>query len=127
MASAVARLVLRVFGFHRVTQVVRHLTRTTRCPASATDVLTALRTVDMGARWLPCRVACLERTLAAVLLLAIRRRGVSWNVGVHTPPFTMHAWLTDGNGQTVGEPAGTVAYRPLVVISPSYPKNRSTT
>lgn len=47
--------------------------------------------------------ACLERSVAVLLLCASRRIRVRWCVGVRTPPFESHAWIEAG-GQPVREP-----------------------
>lgn len=117
-AATLVWLALHALGFQRVTGVVRWLAARGLRPAGAADVLPVLLAIDTGAAWLPFRVACLERSLAAVLLLAVRRRGVTWQVGFRTPPFAMHAWLTDATGAIIGEHSSTSAYQPLVVAIP---------
>ena len=126
-AATLARFALRTLGFHRVITMVRWLAARTRYSATTEDVLGVLRAIDTAAAWLPFRVACLERSLAAVCLLAVRRRGVVWQVGVRTPPFAMHAWLTTQTGEILGEPESTVAYQPLIKMTPSIENERSTT
>lgn len=120
------RLALRLVRFDHVTHAVRWLAGTTRQPAKLEEVLSTLRAVDAGAEWIPVRMACLERSLTAVILLAGRRRGVTWQMGVRTPPLAAHAWLADANGEPIGEPPTTAAYRPLITISAPH-ANRSTT
>lgn len=126
-AATLARIALRALSFHRVIVIVRWLAARTRYPATIEDVLGVLRAIDAAAAWLPFRVACLERSLAAVCLLAARRRGVVWQVGVRTPPFAMHAWLTASTGESIGEPQSTVAYQPLIQVTPSTENEWSTT
>lgn len=127
VAATLARSALRVLRFHRVTALVRWLAPRTRRPACTADVLIILAAIDRAAAWLPFRVACLERSLAAVLLLAVHRKGVTWQIGVRTPPFALHAWLTDTMGRPVGERESTVAYQPLVRVSPFLESERSFT
>lgn len=121
--ALVVRLVLRVARFDRVTTAVRWLAGTTRRAATTEEVTRVLRAVDAGAAWVPIRVACLERSLTAVVLLAARRGGVTWQMGVRTPPLASHAWLVDATGKPIGEPPTTAAYRPLIAISS--PTNRT--
>lgn len=108
---------LRVLPFARATTIARWLARRARRPATDREVLSVLRAIDSGARFVPFRVACLERSLGAVLLLGVRRRGVTWCQGFRTPPFESHAWLADKAGEPLGEPPTTMAYRRLLVIS----------
>lgn len=123
----VVRLAVRAARFDRVTTAMRWLAGTTRRDATREEVLGVLRAVDAGAAWVPLRIACLERSLTAVVLLAARRRGVTWHMGIRTPPLAAHAWLVDSAGEQIGEPATTVAYQPLITISAPTIPNRSTT
>lgn len=116
----IVRLALRTARFNHVVAAVRWLAGTTRRDATPEQVMRVLHVVDAGASWVPVRIACLERSLTAVVLLAAGRRGVTWQIGVRTPPLTVHAWLVDATtGDPIGEPSTTAAYRPLITISAS--------
>lgn len=126
LIGLMVRLTVRAARFDHVTAAVRWLVSTTRRDATRDEVLRVLRAVDAGAVWVPVRIACLERSLTAVVLLAARRSGVTWQMGVRTPPLAAHAWLVDPRGEPIGEASTTAAYRPLITISaPTFP-NRST-
>jgi hypothetical protein len=126
LAGLLVRIALRTARFDRITSAVRWLAGTTRRDATRDDLLRVLQAVDAGASWLPVRIACLERSLTAVVLLATHRSGVTWRMGVRTPPVAAHAWLVDPAGELVGEPPTTAAYQPLITISPPTNPNRST-
>jgi hypothetical protein len=111
-------LALRVLRFDHVTTVVRWLARNARRDATSAEILRTLRAIDAGSRFVPVRVACLERSLAAVMLLATWRRGARWHMGLRTPPITSHAWVTDSGGEPIGEQASVMAYRTMLMISP---------
>lgn len=81
----IVRLALRVARFNQVMAAVRWLAGTTRHDATRDEVMHALHAVDAAAAWVPFRIACMERSLTAVVLLAARRRGVTWQMGVRTP------------------------------------------
>jgi hypothetical protein len=117
-AGLVARAAVRLLRFDHVTTSARWLQRLASRRATPDETLSALRAVDAGAALLPFRVACLERSLAALLLLAARRRGVTWRIGVRTPPITIHAWLADASGEPIGESSPVGDYRPLLTILP---------
>lgn len=73
----------------------------------------------INAMWTFCRyrVACVERAVAAVVALAMIRRGVTWCHGVKARPVALHAWV-EVDGVPVGEaadPRGT--YHVLFTIS----------
>lgn len=125
--ALIVRIAVRTARFDQVTAAIRWLASTTRSEACPDEVMRVLRAVDAGAAWVPVRIACLERSLTAVVLLAAGRSGVTWHMGVRTPPLVAHAWLVDPRGEPIGEPSTTAAYRPLITISaPTFP-NRSTT
>ncbi|MGH3451178.1 MAG: lasso peptide biosynthesis B2 protein [Haloechinothrix sp.] len=121
-ALVVVHIALRTLGFDRTQRLTRHLMRTTRRIADADRVLRALAATDAAAAWVPFRVACLERSLAAQLLLIARRQATEWRVGVRAHPLAMHAWLTDAAGAAIGEPVEPVGYQPLVAIRPDHPR-----
>lgn len=114
----IVHLALRVTRFNHVTAAIRWLAGTTRRHATPGEVISMLHAVDTAATVIPVRVACLERSLTAVVLLAARRRGVTWQLGVRIPPLATHAWLADATGTPIGEPWTTSAYRPLITVSP---------
>jgi hypothetical protein len=64
----------------------------------------ASRTVDAvqwAARWFPGRAACLEQSLAAVLLALVARRRLDWCLGSAPDPYRFHAWVAvDGKPVT---------------------------
>lgn len=81
--------------------------------AEADQVVTAVRWVS---RWMPFRIACLEESIAVVLVLAARRRGVTWCHGIAPDPVQFHAWIqTDGS--PIAEPLTTSQYTVLRTIS----------
>jgi hypothetical protein len=127
ITALIVRLAVRAARFDHVTAAARWLASTTRREATHEEVLRVLRAVDAGATWVPLRIACLERSLTAVVLLAARRRGVTWQMGIRTPPLAAHAWLVDAGGELVGEAATTAAYQPLITICTPVNPNRSTT
>jgi Transglutaminase-like superfamily/Coenzyme PQQ synthesis protein D (PqqD) len=59
--------------------------------------------VHRAARWYPGRAACLELSLAAVLLAALFRLRLDWCLGAAADPYRFHAWVETG-GQPVPEP-----------------------
>lgn len=126
-AGLVVRTAVRLLRFDHVTTSAQWLQRLASRRATPEEILSALHAVDAGAALLPFRVACLERSLAALLLLAARRRGVTWRMGVRTPPITTHAWLADAAGEPIGESSPVAGYRPLLTISSIITTNQRNT
>ncbi|MFE3995924.1 lasso peptide biosynthesis B2 protein [Streptomyces goshikiensis] len=62
-------------------------------PASTAHARAAVRSVRWAARAVPARIACLEESTAASLLLAAGGRGNVWRHGVATDPIRLHAWI----------------------------------
>jgi hypothetical protein len=86
--------------------------------ADTTSAREAVRSVRWAARGVPARVACLEESTAASLLLACTGRGGAWRHGVATDPVRLHAWICDDLGRPVEEPAQTYAYTVLNTPDP---------
>ncbi|MFD8987870.1 lasso peptide biosynthesis B2 protein [Streptomyces goshikiensis] len=82
-------------------------------PASAVHARTAVRSVRWAARAIPARVACLEESTAASVLLAAGGRGNAWRHGVAADPIRLHAWICDEHGRPVEEPGHTGDYTPI--------------
>lgn len=121
----VVRLALIALPFDRIKVIIRRVIESARRPATPEQVIRVLAAIDQASRWSPVRLACLERSLSAAILLAARGRGVTWRMGVRTPPFAAHAWIADDSGQPIGEPSSTATYQPLLTISWTDHLNRS--
>jgi hypothetical protein len=90
---ALAHLLLRL-SFRRSLALVRRSRRSWCRDALRPDG--ASRTVDAvqaAARWYPGRAACLEQSLAAVLLALVARRRLDWCLGSAPDPYRFHAWV----------------------------------
>lgn len=99
-------------------RIIALLTAAARWPhrrAEHAAVQYALHCVRNLAAIVPFRVACLEETAAAMLVLALTGRRAGWCHGVAADPIRFHAWITL-DGQPVAEPAGTSRYTPLLQI-----------
>ncbi|MER6359483.1 lasso peptide biosynthesis B2 protein [Kitasatospora sp. NPDC001527] len=80
---------------------------------SARHASLAVRSVRWAARAFPARVACLEESVAASLLLLLGGRGGAWRHGVATDPIRLHAWICDVHGLPVEEPEQTGDCTPI--------------
>jgi hypothetical protein len=84
------------------------LVRTSRrkwCRRAATlpQARTSVAAVSHAARHYPGRAACLEQSLAAVLMTAVARRRLDWCLGSAHDPYRFHAWV-EVAGQAVSAP-----------------------
>lgn len=103
-------------SFARILRLITAATwRRGAAPAEARHVDEALESVRVVASVLPFRIACLEETAAAMLVLALTGRRAGWCHGVAADPIRLHAWIAL-NGQPIGEPASTNHYTPLIRI-----------
>ena len=59
--------------------------------------------VSRAADHYPGRAACLERSLASVLLAALVRSRLDWCLGSIPDPYRFHAWV-ESNGRAVDDP-----------------------
>lgn len=72
-------------------------------PATVDEAARITAAVQQAGRHRAGRVACLECSLATVLLAVLRRRAVDWCIGARMMPYASHAW-NEVDGQAIGEP-----------------------
>jgi Transglutaminase-like superfamily/Coenzyme PQQ synthesis protein D (PqqD) len=84
-----------------------------RRAASPRQAADAVAAVSRAARWYPGRAACLEQSLAAVLVTAVRRRRLDWCLGSIPDPYRFHAWV-----EVAGQPVPTpqVGYSRILAV-----------
>ncbi|WP_051433264.1 lasso peptide biosynthesis B2 protein [Promicromonospora kroppenstedtii] len=119
-AALVVTLVVRSLGpperaMSRLTNLVATAAGLTTTPSATGEAEQAVCAVRWASRWAPFRVACLEESAAAVLVLALRRRSVTWCHGVAPDPVQFHAWI-QAHGSPVAEPPTTSRYTVLRAI-----------
>jgi hypothetical protein len=116
MALLLAIVLLRL-PFPWAIGVVSALRRPARKPATVETTAEVLSAIDHAARWCPCRVACLEQALAAVLASAFGGLRLDWAIGVAEDPYRFHAWV-EAEGQAVvpADDAGFSDFRRVLVM-----------
>ncbi|MGH3814373.1 MAG: lasso peptide biosynthesis B2 protein [Pseudonocardiaceae bacterium] len=102
-------------SFSRIVALLTASTRRPRRRAEPASVEHALYCVRNVASVLPFRVACLEETAAAMLVLALTGQRAGWCHGIAADPIRLHAWIAL-DGHPVAEPASTSRYTPLLHI-----------
>ncbi|MFI1885015.1 lasso peptide biosynthesis B2 protein [Streptomyces jumonjinensis] len=116
MTLLVTTLVVRQFGRRRTRfgRLVRLAETGKNLPPASSEYATlVVRSVRWAARALPARIACLEESTAAALLLAAGGRGRAWRHGIATDPIRLHAWICDMHGRPIEEPVQTGHYTPI--------------
>ncbi|MGH3811523.1 MAG: lasso peptide biosynthesis B2 protein, partial [Pseudonocardiaceae bacterium] len=103
----------------RLIALLRRATaRTTRLATNA-EAHRAVHAVRQAGLFLPGRLACLEESVAVVLMLAASRRRVTWCHGLAADPVRLHAWVETSHGEPVAEPPSTLRYTTLLTVPPS--------
>jgi hypothetical protein len=74
-----------------------------RGESSLRQARTTVTAVSRAARRYPGRAACLEQSLAAVMMAAAARRRLDWCLGSAPDPYRFHAWV-EVAGQAVAGP-----------------------
>ncbi|MGH3930567.1 MAG: lasso peptide biosynthesis B2 protein [Pseudonocardiaceae bacterium] len=115
VVTAASTIALRALRLQRIERLARGLVHAAPRPVDATEIEAMLAAIDRACRWIPARVACLERSLAVVLWCGLRRRSVCWRIGVRALPFTAHSWV-EVAGQPVGELTPVHSYQPILTI-----------
>jgi hypothetical protein len=113
---AVKRSGASATAMRRLVTAVRLASSTCRRPATPRQATQAVEAVRRAAWRSPGRTACLEESVATVLLLAARRLAVVWCHGVAADPVRLHAWVQTWDGTTAAEPGTTRAYTPVLTI-----------
>jgi Transglutaminase-like superfamily len=107
-----AGLLLLRLPFPRVVHVVAWIKGRCRRPATPQEARTAALAARWAGQWSPGRAACLENSIAAVLIAAVKGQAVHWCIGGRTAPYAAHAWIETDAGPA-GEPAND---RPCVLL-----------
>jgi hypothetical protein len=93
LALVVASVFLRC-SFRASFRLVRRSRRSwCRRAASPRQAAVAVTAVSQAARWYPGRAACLEQSLAAVLVAVMQRQRLDWCLGSAPDPYRFHAWV----------------------------------
>ncbi|TXL83968.1 lasso peptide biosynthesis B2 protein [Streptomyces sp. IB2014 016-6] len=100
---------------HAITLLSASTARTVR-PATPEQATRAVNAVRRAGWYSPGRTACLEESVAGVLLLGSRRLSVRWCHGIAPDPIRLHAWVQTMDGADVAEPSSTRAYTPVLTI-----------
>lgn len=116
VALVVAIVLLRL-PFSWAIQAVSMLRRPAGKLATAKATAEVLTAVDRAAGRFPCRVACLERTLAAVLASALCGLRLDWAIGVAEDPYRFHAWVeAEGKAIVPADDSAFPDFRRVLVL-----------
>jgi Transglutaminase-like superfamily/Coenzyme PQQ synthesis protein D (PqqD) len=105
-------LLVRCSSFRVQLVLVRTVRRRGRRPAAVGQAAATVAAVDWAVRCYPGRAACLEQSLAAVLLAAAAGRRLDWCLGALADPYRFHAWV-EAEGRPVpalGDPRSSLGY-----------------
>lgn len=99
----------------RLTRLLTSATQLPGRPATKEQAETVAHAVRRAAHGLPGRIACLEESVAVVLILAASGRRVTWCHGAAADPIRLHAWV-EIDARPVAEPPSTLRYARLRTI-----------
>lgn len=96
---------LRLASLHRLLTLMRFLKRHTVRAASVEETNSLVGALPQSVVRMFISTACLESSLATMLATLLRRRSLTWHLGVRTRPFGAHAWVECGGRRfEEGEP-----------------------
>jgi hypothetical protein len=114
-----AAVALLRFPFSTVIRVVTTVRQAlARRVASQADGRASVAAVERMSKYAPVRIACMEISLASVLLCALRGRALDWCFGHSADPIAFHSWV-EANGEPVLDPADepiATLYRKVLVV-----------
>ncbi|MFD7656784.1 lasso peptide biosynthesis B2 protein [Actinosynnema sp. NPDC059797] len=121
LATSIAVTVARVLARQkpkRIKATLAHL-RTGARPATIGEAQHARDSVLTVSPRCSGEQACLQRSIASVLLCRMRGVTPTWCVGVlAAPPFAAHAWI-EAEGRSIGEQLDSTCYRRLIEVGPA--------
>ncbi|MHB1312595.1 MAG: lasso peptide biosynthesis B2 protein [Gemmatimonadaceae bacterium] len=114
---SVVRLLLRLYPFGRVREIVDRWAAATGAAPDATFAGAVRRAVDRAARTIPGS-SCLPQALTAELMLRRAGRSARVSIGVAPDgqPLDAHAWVESAGILVTGDSADLHRYRTLVVF-----------
>ncbi|MDX3232548.1 lasso peptide biosynthesis B2 protein [Streptomyces sp. ME19-01-6] len=117
LGLAAALLLLRCAPIRTSITAAHALTRARRRPAAAHEAdLLLLAVRRAGLSW-PGRSACLEESLGCFFAAWLRGRRVTWVIGARTAPAAAHAWIQAGEEVIGQDPSDRVwPYTPALLI-----------
>lgn len=112
LAVLLSRLPFRIT--HATVRGLRRYHRRQATPQTLSKIVEA---VDRAAPYSLGRAACMEKSLAAVLLSAFIGRRADWCIGMLPDPYRFHAWVETAGNPVKGkeEPSATYYLRVLTV------------
>ncbi|WP_201846264.1 lasso peptide biosynthesis B2 protein [Myceligenerans indicum] len=102
-------------SMRRIIRLLAVATRPASRPATTAHATRAVEAVRWVAHKVPARIACLEESVAAILVLTVRRRRATWSHGVAPDPVQFHAWI-EVDDAPVAEPPSTSRFTALLTI-----------
>lgn len=107
LASVTAFLVLLMAAlliktpFRMAYATVQFTRRWCRSEMPVTRAARIVTAIEYSARFYPGRAACMEKSLAAVLMAAFTGRRLNWCLGAAPDPYRFHAWVETGDEPVV--------------------------
>ncbi|MFE7190291.1 lasso peptide biosynthesis B2 protein [Kitasatospora sp. NPDC057541] len=114
LAVAAGRLLAAAASPDRLERLLRRLSAGAR-PASYAEAFKAREDV-VAVSGRCAGQYCLERSLAAVLLVRARGGWADWVSGVNLAPFAAHAWI-EVDGKPVGEPLRLDGFHKNILVT----------
>lgn len=103
VALALSTVLVHAAPLRCTLAAARGAKRVSRRPATRVEAREAVEAVRWAGRFFPSRAACLETSLAALLVCVAHGRSVDWCIGCRFDPCEAHAWI-EADRCPVGEP-----------------------
>lgn len=113
-------LLMKVVPFHVVISIMTAIANRRSKAASLQRLDAATAVVGDASRWLPFRLACLERSLSIFLFLSSQGLGCIWHIGWKSPPLALHAWVTTREGCASSSEFEADSYEDIITCPPCH-------
>lgn len=93
IALAVAYLSLRLLSLEKISILLKIFKRQSFHQITIHEAEVIWAAVRKSSLYFPGRTACLEFSLASTIFALVKRRSLTWCVGVAIDPIRAHAWI----------------------------------
>lgn len=115
IALSTACILIRFFNLETIIQFVRWFKQKCDRTIDQKEAWIIWCTVHRAKKVLWTRIACLESSLAFILLALSKKLSADWCIGVKLAPFESHAWI-EVNGSPFQEPNNIQCFTKIFTV-----------
>lgn len=114
-ALAFAWILIKFFSVQQISQYLKRWKNRCEVQLTKEEGMKVWNGIQYAKRVYWTRMACLESSLAFVLIAIWKKRKVEWCVGIKLAPFQSHSWV-EIQGKPFQETVNTKIYKKIISI-----------